>query len=119
MIWGWKYIYAFYYAFPMAASSDSIAQLEPLRRRLRLTQIAFASQLGVTQGHYSKVVRGIIPPGQRLSASIAQLLSESDQAGSETSDELAARISALAASIQRQCIELMHLAEAARARDIR
>jgi hypothetical protein len=65
----------------------------------------------VTQGHYSKVVRQLVPPGKRLSDSIGAFLADQD-IDAEAPSALAIRIGDLAANIQRQCIELMHLAEA-------
>jgi transcriptional regulator with XRE-family HTH domain len=42
-------------------TTDLIAKAEARRRVLRLSQQQLAEQLGVTQGHYSKLVRRQVP----------------------------------------------------------
>lgn len=39
-------------------------QLEIERRRLGVSQRALAMDLGIDQGHYSKLVRGMVPDGK-------------------------------------------------------
>ena len=54
--------------------TDVLRFLEAARRDSGLTQSAVARDLGMTQGHYSKVVRGIAPLSLRLGGRIEKWL---------------------------------------------
>ena len=56
----------------MTASLELLKEIERRRVGARLTQAALASRLGVTQGHYSKVVGRIIPLSSRLAESMGE-----------------------------------------------
>ena len=51
-----------------------VHDLEKLRRERGLTQGELASQLGVSQPHLSRVISGIVPPGNKLEFRMARLL---------------------------------------------
>lgn len=55
-----------------------IETLEAARRRSGATQAEWARQLGITQGHYSKIVRGRARPGLNLSLRAQALTSHPD-----------------------------------------
>jgi len=68
-------------------TTDLIARTEARRRVLRLSQQQLAQQLGVTQGHYSKLVRRQIPlaPGAetKLKDWLERSHKDSDRKGEE------------------------------------
>ena len=44
-----------------SVSHELLVQVEARRRLLKMTQQVLAEQLGMTQGHYSKLIRGRVP----------------------------------------------------------
>lgn len=74
----------------------------------RLSQAAVARALGVTQGHYSKVVSNRAPLTERLKEHMESWLVKQGATGSGS--EATLRMQQLASSIRRECMELMHLA---------
>jgi transcriptional regulator with XRE-family HTH domain len=92
--------------------TDRINSLEHARRQLGLGQADLAKILGMTQGHYSKVVRRKVPLSSKLEDSMRVWLDANGVANNvEGGSEL--RMRELAASIRTQCIELMQLADRA------
>lgn len=89
--------------------TDSIQAADVARRRLRLRQGEVARELGITQGHYSKVLNRHAPLTHKLDQRIMEWLSS--RAQPTDGDAASARMRDLAASIRGQCIELMHLVE--------
>lgn len=87
---------------------DSAIATEEARRRDRLSQKEIADLLEITQGHYSKVIRGLVPLSTTLDGSMKAWLESKGHP--VTVDAKSVRMRKLAASIQAQCIELMHLA---------
>lgn len=62
-------------------------RVEAERRRLGVSQRALAQDLGIDQGHYSKLVRGVAPDRKRYLDRALSLLVPSD-AADKTVDEL-------------------------------
>ncbi|WP_133032435.1 helix-turn-helix transcriptional regulator [Sphingomonas sp. PP-CE-1G-424] len=102
-------IYAFYHAFMTRSTPDSVISIETARRRLGRSQSQIATALGITQGHYSKVVKGQAPLSPALEGRMHEWLEANAQP--VVLDAGAHRMRELAASIRMQCIELMHLAD--------
>lgn len=90
---------------------DVLSTVEEVRFRARLSQGHVAGALGVTQGHYSKVVSRRVPLSNRLKGRMEEWLAT--QEARDVGGQASIRIHQLAASIRRQCMELMHLVEAA------
>jgi transcriptional regulator with XRE-family HTH domain len=88
--------------------TDSIARVEEARLSARLSQTRISQVLGITQGHYSKVVTDKVPLTEGLRSRMEDWLET--QEGSAAGSDVAQRMQELAASIRHQCIELMHLA---------
>jgi transcriptional regulator with XRE-family HTH domain len=86
---------------------DLILSVEEARRARRMSQTQVAEALKITQGHYSKVVAARVA----LSASLAERMESWLLEGGRTplGDEATRRIHSLAASIRRECMELMQL----------
>lgn len=90
--------------------TDLRGRVEHIRLRTRLSQDQLAGMLEITQGHYSKVMSGKVPLSAGLRDRMeAWLQLQSESGGNE---QVAWRMQALAASIRRECIELMQLAGA-------
>lgn len=92
--------------------TDMINSLEHTRRQLGLAQSDLAKILGVTQGHYSKVVRRKVPLSSKLEDSMRVWL-DANGVAKEVEGGSELRMRELAASIRTQCIELMQLADRA------
>jgi transcriptional regulator with XRE-family HTH domain len=88
--------------------TDVLESIERVRHARRLSQKAIADALGVTQGHYSKAVRGLVPLSVKLEVQIQAWIERNGRMPGED-DRVARRMGELAASIQAQCMELMHL----------
>lgn len=90
---------------------DLRERVEQARLRVRLSQAQLSRTLGITQGHYSKVMSGKVP--------FTDDLHEKMEAWLETQQEhvvgpqVARRMQELAASIRQECMELMRLASLA------
>lgn len=93
------------------STSDSAISVEAARRRLGKSQAEVATALGITQGHYSKVVKGRVPLSPSLEGRMKKWLEEGMQP--LVVDASAHRMRELAVSIRMQCTELMHIAERA------
>jgi transcriptional regulator with XRE-family HTH domain len=93
------------------STPDSVISIESARRRLGKSQSQIAAALKITQGHYSKVVKGQAPLSPALAGRIDEWLEGNMQP--VVLDAGAHRMRELAASIRMQCIELMHLADRA------
>lgn len=92
------------------ATTDSISHVENVRRQLRKRQAEVARALGITQGHYSKVVSRRTPAGIDLSTRMATWAEAHDPTRDLPPEDVSARMAALANSIQAQCAELLTLA---------
>lgn len=90
---------------------DSAISVEVARRRLGRSQAELAAALGITQGHYSKVVKGRVPLSPALEGRMKEWLEEGMQP--LVVDSSAHRMRELLASIRMQCTEFMHLADRA------
>jgi transcriptional regulator with XRE-family HTH domain len=88
--------------------SNLIARLEQARVAARMSQQQLGTKLGVTQGHYSKVVTGRAPLSEGLRENIETWLKA--QGTDDGASEVTKRMQELAASIRRECGELMQLA---------
>lgn len=88
--------------------SNLMARLEQARIAARLTQHQLAGKLGVSQGHYSKVVTARVPLGDSLRNNVEAWLKAqgTDVVGSNVTK----RMQELASSIRHECNELMQLA---------
>lgn len=84
-----------------------ISALEKIRRVERLKQEELARSLGISQGHFSKVLSGKAPLSGKLEAQISTWLQQ--QGHSSDGDAKSHRIRELTNSIRQQCMELMHL----------
>ncbi len=91
------------------STPDSAISVEVARRRLGRSQAEIATALGITQGHYSKVVKGRVPLSPALEGRMKEWLEEGMQP--LIVDSSAHRMRELAVSIRMQCTELMHIAE--------
>jgi transcriptional regulator with XRE-family HTH domain len=73
----------------------------------RQSQQQVARALGVTQGHYSKVITSKTPLSDKLKVRMEAWLAE--RGTIVAGDAASRRMHELAASIRRECMELMHL----------
>ena len=87
---------------------DPRGRLEGARAAARMSQAAMGKILGVTQGPYSKVITGKVPLTEALRGRMDEWLET--QPGPVGRGGVSVRMQELAASIRRECIELMHLA---------
>jgi transcriptional regulator with XRE-family HTH domain len=85
-----------------------IDRVESRRRERGLSQAVVAASCGMTQGHYSKLARGRVPPGARARDALRGWLDSRDRGPG--SSRGSARLRALAESIRRDCAELARLA---------
>ncbi len=88
--------------------AELIHDVERIRLAARILQAEISLILGVTQGHYSKVINGKAELSTKLQERMQDWISTRDEVGSETTT--ARRMKHLAVSIRQQCMELMHLA---------
>jgi transcriptional regulator with XRE-family HTH domain len=88
--------------------TDFQARVERARLRARLSQAQVSQTFQITQGHYSKVIKGKVTLTDKLRHKMeAWLVKQEDPVkGIPT----AQRLQELAASIQIECMEIMHLA---------
>jgi hypothetical protein len=89
---------------------DHISALENARLAKRLTQAEMAVALEMTQGHYSKVIRRLVPLSSKLEARADAWLAEHGRPAN-SDDASVHRARQLLVSIRAQCMELMHLAD--------
>ena len=68
-------------------TSELIAKIEARRRLLRLSQQGLAQQLGMTQGHYSKLVRRQVPLAQAAETKMKDWLKQSHKGSRRTGEE--------------------------------
>ncbi|WP_121904509.1 helix-turn-helix transcriptional regulator [Sphingomonas sp. PP-CE-3A-406] len=87
---------------------EVIHEIERIRLAARISQAEISLALGVTQGHYSKVINGKAELSSKLQERMQAWIGAQDNAGHETTT--ARRMRQLAVSIRQQCMELMHLA---------
>ena len=92
---------------------DPRPRVEAARMASRLSQSQLARRLGVTQGHYSKVVTAKVPLSEGLRLRMEDWLGAQED-GAARSDARH-RMHELAVSIRRECMELMQLVEMAEA----
>jgi transcriptional regulator with XRE-family HTH domain len=92
---------------------DPRPRVEAARLASRLSQAQLAGLLGVTQGHYSKVVTAKVPLSEALRLRMQDWLGA--QGDGTARSDARHRMQELAASIRRECMELMHLVETAEA----
>lgn len=92
------------------AVTNIVRTLERARSQRRISQTDLAEALGVTQGHYSKVARGLAPLSGKMAKRVDAWLAVHG-GPAEGDDAAALRMRALAISIRAQCMELMHLSE--------
>lgn len=90
--------------------TDPMSALERVRRQRGLRQAELAKALGVTQGHYSKLARGIVPLSSKVHGRTVAWLKEYG-GPIEGDDAATVRMKKLASSIRAQCMELMHLSD--------
>lgn len=89
--------------------SELLAAVEAERIRDRLSQRDVAIALGMTQGHFSKVVRGLVPISARAADRMrVWLANRVGTAGGGAAPVGAANI---AGSIKSKCMEIMHLVD--------
>jgi transcriptional regulator with XRE-family HTH domain len=77
-------------------TSDLIANIEARRRLLRMSQQALALEIGMTQGHYSKLLRGRAPLASSAEAKLSAWLEQTDDRGRQQNEE-SQRLAALIA----------------------
>jgi hypothetical protein len=88
---------------------DILISVEADRRARRLRQSEVALALQVSQGHYSKVMAGLVPLSRKLEKRMLAWMRAEGDAVATIGD--GKRMRELAISIRDQCMELMHLAE--------
>lgn len=81
--------------------------VEQARLRGRLSQARLGRTLEITQGHYSKVMSGKVPLTDDLRQKMGAWLET--QENPAVGPQFTRRVQELAASIRRECMELMHL----------
>lgn len=91
-----------------ASASELMSEAERQRRAAGLTQAAVATVLGMTQGHYSKLISGKVEPGPKAVASARRWL-EGKPSVPPSPDAREAEIRRIAAEIAMQCIRLTEL----------
>ena len=87
---------------------DPRERVEHARLKMRLSQSQLASAFEITQGHYSKVMSGKVILSADLRERMETWLTSQIEPLQE--EQIAWRMQALAASIRRECMELMQLA---------
>ena len=87
---------------------EVIHEIERIRLAARISQAEISLTLGVTQGHYSKVINGKVELSLKLQERMQEWITSQADTGQETAT--ARRMKQLAVSIRQQCMELMHLA---------
>jgi transcriptional regulator with XRE-family HTH domain len=100
-----------YYAFYMdepTPTSDLLAAIEVKRTLVGLSQEKLAEQLGMSQGHYSKLVSGRVILGQKSLTRIQRWL-EQQPISAPDDDARRAEIRRLADQINMQCMKLVML----------
>lgn len=96
---------------------DLLVRLERVRRAERISQARIAREIGVSQGHLSKVLRGKATLSQKLGGCLAKWMSNwEERSGAMLPTQR--RVAFLVESIHSQCIELMHLLRAGKANDV-
>jgi len=88
--------------------AEVIHEIERIRLAARISQAEVSLVLGVTQGHYSKVINGKAELSLKLHERMQEWINSQANTGHETAT--ARRMKQLAISIRQQCMELMHLA---------
>lgn len=91
------------------SASKLMAEADAERRAAGLTQERFASVVGMTQGHYSKLVSGKVEPGPRAIANVRRWL-EGRPSVPAAPEERDAEMRRIAAEIAMQCMRLTELA---------
>ena len=86
-----------------------MAKVDGQRRVAGLTQEALASLVGMTQGHYSKLLAGKAQPGPKALSNLRRWLS-TRASFPPTPGEREAEMRRLAAEIAMQCMRLTELA---------
>jgi transcriptional regulator with XRE-family HTH domain len=87
---------------------ELIHEIERIRLAARISQAEISLTLGVTQGHYSKVINGKAELSSKLQERMEAWISGHEDGGQDSLTSR--RMKQLAASIRQQCMELMHLA---------
>ncbi len=90
-------------------ATELMAAAEARRAVVGLSQERLAELLGMTQGHYSKLVTEKVNPGRKALASIRHWLSQ-ETANPLDDDARRAEIRRLSAEISMQCMKLAELA---------
>jgi transcriptional regulator with XRE-family HTH domain len=85
---------------------DLLGQIENRRLALGLSQGAVASRLSISQPHYSKIVRGIVPVTPAMAEALTAWLNSTGRPASTAENRRSARIQKLTRSIERQLQEL-------------
>ena len=101
--------YMLYYVSDVWTMPVVIERAEAVRLRLGLRQSDVANAIGVTQGHYSKLVNRRTPLAHGLAKRLDAWVDSNSAPDEAQADTLTHRIAALADSIQRQCTELLQL----------
>lgn len=93
----------------VATANAIVSAAEAARKTAGLTQARMAIAVGMTQGHYSKLVAGKVPAGRKaLDALSAWLEREGAPAANPQSRQL--EMKRLADEIAMQCMKLARLA---------
>jgi transcriptional regulator with XRE-family HTH domain len=80
------------------AMIDLVDEIEVRRQALRLSQHDVAARIGVSQGQYSKLIKGKVPLTPKMAARMAGWLAGTGALDKDDAQE-----------ILDKCIELMHL----------
>jgi transcriptional regulator with XRE-family HTH domain len=91
------------------SASELMREVDVQRRAAGLTQEAFAPLVGMTQGHYSKLVSGKVEPGPKATKNLMRWL-DGRPAVPPSPDERGAEMRRIAAEITMQCMRLTELA---------
>ncbi|MYA86853.1 MAG: helix-turn-helix transcriptional regulator [Boseongicola sp. SB0662_bin_57] len=78
--------------------TDLIATTENLRRSERMSQAEVAREMGISQGHYSKVVAKRVPLAPKMATRVTVWLQQRETTSAGVDHEIITK-----------CMELMHL----------
>lgn len=89
---------------------DLLISIDTARKERRIRQSELADALKVTQGHYSKVVAGLVPLSSKLEERMRAWLAQVEAV--EIKSDRAHRVRQIAETIRAQCAELISLTTA-------
>lgn len=88
-------------------ATPTMERVEARRMEMGLTQVEVARACGLTQGHYSKLAKGLHAPGRRVGIALEEWLKS--RPGHHSKQVHSLRVASLAASIREDCATLVRL----------